>query len=99
MLAFDPREERHGDTHDRRSARHDAGDGGRDDRPAHGGAEGSAGVRVARERPDRRRLGRDEVWEAQEHWDSWFEGTIKPNPPEGIMPRIVTRELHSVVQP
>ena len=40
-----------------------------------------------------------EVWEAQENWDSWFEGTIKPNLPEGIEPRIVTRELHSVVQP
>ena len=40
-----------------------------------------------------------EVWEAQENWDSWFEGTIKPNLPEGIEPRITTRELHNVVQP
>ena len=40
-----------------------------------------------------------EVWDAQENWDSWFEGTIKPNLPEGIEPRITTRELHSVVQP
>jgi hypothetical protein len=27
------------------------------------------------------------------------EGTIKPNLPEGIEPRITTRELHDVVQP
>ena len=40
-----------------------------------------------------------EVWETQEAWDSWYEGTIKPNLPEGIEPRITTRELHSVVQP
>ena len=40
-----------------------------------------------------------EVWEAQENWDSWFEGTIKPNLPDGIEPRITTRELHSVVLP
>src|SRR5215210_3939381 len=40
-----------------------------------------------------------EVWEAQENWDSWFEGTIKPNLPEGIEPRITTRELNDVVQP
>jgi len=40
-----------------------------------------------------------EVWEAQQNWDSWYEGTIKPNLPEGITPRITTRELHSVVQP
>ena len=40
-----------------------------------------------------------EVWEAQENFDSWYEGTIKPNLPEGIQPRITTRELHNVVQP
>jgi hypothetical protein len=40
-----------------------------------------------------------EVWEAQENWDSWFDGTIKPNLPEGIEPRVTTRELHSVVLP
>jgi hypothetical protein len=40
-----------------------------------------------------------EVWEAQENWDAWYEQTIKPNLPEGIEPRITTRELHNVVQP
>jgi hypothetical protein len=40
-----------------------------------------------------------EVWEAQENWDSWYEGTIKPNLPEGIEPRIATRELNEVVLP
>jgi hypothetical protein len=40
-----------------------------------------------------------EVWEAQQNFDSWYEGTIKPNLPEGIEPRITTRELHDVVQP
>jgi hypothetical protein len=40
-----------------------------------------------------------EVWEAQENWDSWFEGTIKSNLPEGIEPRITTRELNNVVLP
>ena len=40
-----------------------------------------------------------EVWEAQENWDSWFEGTIKPNLPPGIEPQISTSELHNVVQP
>jgi hypothetical protein len=39
-----------------------------------------------------------EVWEAQENWDSWYEGTVKPNLPEGIEPRIATRELYDVVQ-
>lgn len=40
-----------------------------------------------------------EVWEAQENWDSWFEGTIKPNLPDGLEPRITTRELNNVMQP
>jgi len=40
-----------------------------------------------------------EVWEAQENWDTWYEGAVKPNLPEGIEPRIATRELYNVVQP
>src|SRR4051812_5651405 len=40
-----------------------------------------------------------EVWEAEENWDAWFEGTIKPNLPEGIEPRIETRELNHVLLP
>src|SRR3954470_6280311 len=38
-------------------ARHDAGDGGRNDRAADGAAEGSDGVRHPCDRADRRRLG------------------------------------------
>lgn len=40
-----------------------------------------------------------EVWEAQENFDSFYEELVKPNLPEGIEPRISTRELHHVVQP
>jgi hypothetical protein len=40
-----------------------------------------------------------EVWEAQQNRDSWYEGTVKPNLPEGIEPQFTTRELHNVVQP
>ena len=40
-----------------------------------------------------------EVWEAEENWDSWYQGTIKPNLPDGIEPRVTTRELNNVVQP
>jgi hypothetical protein len=40
-----------------------------------------------------------EVWDAQDNWDSWYEGTIKPNLPEGIEPQITTRELNDVIQP
>jgi len=37
--------------------------------------------------------------EAQENWGSWYEGTIKPNLPEEIEPRITTRKLHYVMKP
>lgn len=40
-----------------------------------------------------------EVWEVQLHWDSWYEGAVKPSLPEGIEPPIATRELYDVVQP
>jgi hypothetical protein len=40
-----------------------------------------------------------EVWESRENWDSWYEGTIKPNLPEGIEPQVTTRELNDVIQP
>ena len=40
-----------------------------------------------------------EVWETQENFDSFYEELVKPNLPEGLEPRITTRELHRVVQP
>jgi hypothetical protein len=40
-----------------------------------------------------------EVWEARGNWESWYEQTIKPNLPDGMEPRITTRELTNVVRP
>src|SRR3954451_15627130 len=37
-----------------------------------------------------------EVWEAQENWDSWYDGPIKPNLPEGLEPPSTTRGLPGV---
>ena len=40
-----------------------------------------------------------EVWADLDNWDSWYEGTIKPNLPPGMEPRVTTSELNDVVQP
>lgn len=40
-----------------------------------------------------------EVWEAEKNWNSWYDGTIKPNLPEGMEPQITTREVHHIVRP
>ncbi len=40
-----------------------------------------------------------EVWESEADHQAWFEGTIKPNLPEGMVPTITISALANVVTP
>lgn len=40
-----------------------------------------------------------EVWESEADHEAWFEGTIKPNLPEGVVPDITIAPLANVVTP
>jgi len=38
-----------------------------------------------------------EVWESEDHFNRWYEETIKPNLPPGVTPQISFRQLHEVL--
>jgi hypothetical protein len=37
-----------------------------------------------------------EVWDSEELFTAWYEGSVKPNLPEGIEPQVTSRELHDM---
>jgi hypothetical protein len=40
-----------------------------------------------------------EVWDSRSAWQSWYDGTVKPNLPPGMEPTISVQDAHTVVTP
>ena len=39
-----------------------------------------------------------EIWESADHFNRWYEATIRPNLPPGVQPQITTQDLYDVIK-